>query len=122
MDTLEKVKDIESLRTVLKKCKKDPDNVPFSEWSIIADSFCELIDADVIPFEPGLSSFCNCLIVNHSNKVEDACVECDLTKECGYKDEKRVTSFNSFNLGMLYGIALARVLYTDVNENEGRVL
>ncbi len=115
-----KVKDIKSMRTALRSCKQDPTKIPFAEWKTMVKDFCGLVDKDVIPFEPNLSSFCHYLVNNHSNEVEDACVECDLTTDCGYKEEKKTTSFSSFNVGMLYGIALARILYTDVTEGKNK--
>lgn len=112
-DVVGKIKDIESLRAVLRSYKQDPENIPFSEWKSIVSDFCGLVDKDLVPFEPNLAAFCHYLVSRHSDEVEDICVECELTDDCNYKEEKKTTSFNSFNLGMLYGIALARILYTE---------
>lgn len=150
-DRAGKLKDIESLRAVLRSYKQDPENIPFSEWKSIVNDFCELVDKDIIPFESSLGAFCHHLVSWHSEEVEDICAECELSKsakrddisqwrdtleklmsgdytieamreilkplvetdDCDYKEEKRTTSFSSFNLGMLYGIALARILYTE---------
>ena len=146
-----KVEDLESLRAVLKSYKEYPKNIPLTEWKKLVSYFCEIIDEDVLPFDPNLASFCQCLVTSHVDDVEDICTECDLNKSskkedveqwrdtlkeltlrdhtieemreilkplteediCGYQDEKRSTSFNSFNVGMLYGIALGRILYEE---------
>lgn len=117
MTVAEEVKDFESIRTAVRRCKQDPTKIPFAEWKGIVKDFCWLVDREAIPFDPNLSSFCHYLVDNHSNGVEDTCVECSSTADCGYKEEKVTTSFNSFNVGMLYGIALARILYTEVTED-----
>lgn len=112
-DVVEKIEDIESFRAVLNSYKQDPEKVSPSEWKKLVGTFCSLIDRDLLPFDPDLAPFCHHLVNRHSDEVEDGCTECELTDDCEYKDEKRTNSFNSFNLGMLYGIALARILYTE---------
>lgn len=106
-----KVEDLEGLKAVLRFYKEDPTNIPLGEWKNLVSDFREIVDKDELPFEPSLAPFCQCLVNSHVDEAEDICMECELAESCGYKEEKRMTSFNSFNLGMLYGIALARLLY-----------
>lgn len=110
-----KVENTEDLKAVLRYYRKDPTNIPFMEWKKLVSDFCEIVDKDEVPFDPSLASFCQCLVNSHVDEIEDICMECESTDSCGYKEEKRMTSFNSFNLGMLYGIALARLSYGEEN-------
>jgi len=108
-----KIEDIKSLKAVLETYKQDPTKVSFEDWKNIATDFCNLVDKEELPFDMSLSPFCQRLVCKHVDDVEDVCIECELSTGCGYKEEKVSTSFNSFNLGMLYGIALAKILSTE---------
>ena len=100
-----------TFRLFLEGCKSNPELIPQEEWKALVRTFRRLIDDGGLPFDTSLIPFCQNLVENYAEEVDIICGECEYSDDCSYKEEKRADYFNSFNLGLLYGIALSRLLF-----------
>ena len=109
--TEKKAGSLEVVRDALLGYRQFVDKTTVEDWATLACSFKNIIDDESLPFDKTLVPLCTVLANNHSDENLEGCNECEDFIRCDFKEERKSTSFMSFNLGLLYGFALAKLLF-----------